>query len=162
MRARALSEAQLAETRLAGLGFAIADATRLMRAAFDQRMRGVGLRGSNWRVLAYLHRKDGLSQTELARLLEMTRAGAGQIIDQLEASGHVIRRRDPGDGRRWLVYLAPNIRANMADVFEVVRRFDQELCAAFSDRELDLLRALIERLRDRAAAMSPIRLAKDA
>lgn len=153
---------ELLDTRLAGLGFALADATRLLRAAFDQRMRAVGLRGSSWRVLAYLYRKDGLSQTELARLLEMTRAGMGQIVDQLESSGHVMRRPDRADARRWLVHLHPAYRAKMADVFDVVQRFDQELCDAFSDRELEQLRALIERLRDRASAMAPVRPAKEA
>lgn len=161
MGPKALADAGLLDTRLAGLGFAIADATRLMRAAFDQRMRRVGLRGSSWRVLAYLYRRDGLSQTELARLLEMTRAGTGQIVDQLEASGHVSRRPDPGDGRRWLIHLNPNSRASMEEVFDIVHAFDEDLCAAFTDRELDQLRSLVERLRDRAAAMSPVRLARD-
>ncbi|HEX8901338.1 MarR family transcriptional regulator [Vitreimonas sp.] len=161
MTASRSEEASLLDTRLAGLGFAIADATRLMRSAFDARMRQVGLRGSSWRVLAYLYRQDGLSQTELARLLEITRAGAGQMIDQLEASGHVRRKSDPADGRRWRVYLDPRIRETMAQVFDVVRRFDEDLCAAFTDDELEALRALIERLRDRASAMGAIRAAPD-
>lgn len=157
----AQAQDELADTRLTRLGFALADATRLMRAAFDQRMRTLGLRGSSWRVLAYLYRKDGLSQTELARLLEVTRAGAGQIVDQLEASGHVSRRPDRADARRWLVHLHPECRAKMSDVFDVVQRFDRDLCEAFSDRELEQLRGLVERLRDRAGAMAPIRPAKE-
>jgi len=161
MESQARAEARLLDTRLAGLGFAIADATRLMRSVLDQRMQRIGLRGSSWRVLAYLYREDGLSQTGLARLLEMTRAGTGQIVDQLEASGHVSRRADPRDGRRWRIYLSPNVRASMREVFDVVRTFDEDLCAAFTDRELDLLRELIERLRDRAASMSPVQIAKE-
>nr|WP_281721298.1 MarR family transcriptional regulator [Nitrosomonas nitrosa] len=154
-------QVEFADTRLTRLGFALADATRLMRAAFDHRMRSIGLRGSGWRVLAYLYRKDGLSQTELARLLEVTRAAVGQTVDQLEASGHVIRRSDRGDARRWLVHLHPECRAKMSDMFDVVRGFENDLCDVFSDRELEQLYGLVERLRDRASAIAPIRPAKE-
>ncbi len=153
MRAPALVEARLVQTSLTGLGFAMADATRLMRAAFDRRMRGVGLRGSSWRVLAYLYRQDGLSQTELAQLLELTRAGVGQILDQLEASGHVERREDTSDARRWRVFLSARIRAEVGSLLNIVREFEDELSVAFSAEELEVLRGLIDRLRERAAIM---------
>ncbi len=81
------------------VGFALADATRLVRAVFDARMKQAGLRGSTWRVLAYLHRNDGMTQTQLAEYLEVSRAAVGQMIDQLEAARFVRRRPDPQDAR---------------------------------------------------------------
>lgn len=153
MRVRALAEAELVETRLAGLGFAIAEATRLMRGAFDRRMRVAGLRGSSWRVLAYLYRQDGLSQTELAQLLELTRAGVGQILDQLEASGHIERRDDKSDARRRRVFLSARMRAEVGPLLNIVREFEDELSVAFSDDEIEALRGLVDRLRERAAIM---------
>ncbi len=149
MRARG----ELVETRLAGLGFALADATRLVRTAFDARMRETGLRGSAWRVLAYLHRQDGLSQTELAQLLELTRAGVGQIVDELQASGHIERREDKSDARRWRVFLSASTRTEIAPLHNIVRAFENELSVTFSDEEIEVLRALVDRLRERAAIM---------
>lgn len=74
------------------LGFALADVTRLLRTVYDARLSGKGLSGASWRVLAYLYREDGLTQTKLANLLEVSRPAIGQMIDRLEASGFVERR----------------------------------------------------------------------
>jgi len=46
----------------------MADVTRLLRAVYDVRLSGRGLIGATWRVLAYLYREDGLTQTKLADL----------------------------------------------------------------------------------------------
>ena len=45
-------------------GFQLAEVTRLMRAAFDQRMRAIGLTSATWRVLVYLGRSDGRTQID--------------------------------------------------------------------------------------------------
>ncbi len=153
MRARVQREVDLVPTRWAGVGFALADATRLMRGALGRCMRGAGLRGSSWRVLAYLYREDGLSQTELAQLLELTRAGVGQILDQLEAAGHIERRRDVSDARRRRVFLSARMHAEVAPLLNMVREFEDELSVAFSDDEIEALRSLLDRLRERAAIM---------
>lgn len=69
------------------LGFALADVTRLLRITYDTRLSADGLSGASWRVLAYLYRQDGLTQTQLAELLEVSRPAIGQMIDRLEGGG---------------------------------------------------------------------------
>ena len=59
------------------IGFGMADVMRLMRLAFDQRMRILGLTGSTWRVVAYLSRQDGQTQAQLADHLEISRVALG-------------------------------------------------------------------------------------
>ena len=60
-----------------------------MRAAFDRRVRRIGLTRSQWQVLSLLHRRPGVSQSELAEMLEVERATAGRMIDRLEQKGWV-------------------------------------------------------------------------
>src|SRR5687767_15536469 len=67
------------------IGFLISDVARLMRASFDRRVRRIGLTRSQWLVLSLLYRRPGISQTELAEMLEVERATAGRMIDRLEA-----------------------------------------------------------------------------
>ncbi len=45
------------------VGFLIADVARMMRSAFDRRVRRIGLTRAQWQVLAILHRRPGLSQS---------------------------------------------------------------------------------------------------
>ena len=99
-----------------GTGYLLADVTRLMRAAFDEKMQELDLTASTWRVLVYLRRSDGISQADLARLLDVSRASLGQVIDRLEKSGHVVRVEHSDDRRVWRVHLTAKARAMMPDV----------------------------------------------
>lgn len=138
-----------------GMGFALADVTRLMRAMLDARMRELGLNGSTWRVLAYLYREDGQTQAQLARLLEVSRAAVGQMIDRLEASGHVERREDQGDRRTWRVHLTARTHAEVPALIETARVLEAEFFAGLAEDEINQLGALVSRLRERLIVAQP-------
>ena len=57
-----------------------------------------GLRQSHFRLLANVP-PDGITVTELAELLQMTKQAAGQFVTQLESTGHLETRADPADRR---------------------------------------------------------------
>ena len=61
------------------LGYLLDDAARLMRRAFDARIRHLGLTRAQWFVLAQLYREDGYTQTNLAKLADMDRATASEF-----------------------------------------------------------------------------------
>jgi DNA-binding MarR family transcriptional regulator len=58
-------------------------------------------------ALTRLHRHPGISQSDLADMMEIERASAGRMIDRLEANGWVERRALDGDRRVKRVYLTP-------------------------------------------------------
>ena len=88
------------------LGFLMHDVSRLRRAIFDDFMRPLGVTRSQWWVLAYLSRHDGMIQSDLASALDLGKAALGGLIDRLEASGFIVRRADDVDRRAKRVYLA--------------------------------------------------------
>lgn len=96
-----------ADTARAGirLGFLIHDVSRLRRKAFDQLMRPLAVTGAQWWVLAHLSRHDGMTQTQLAELLEVGMSSLGDVVEDLERGGWVERRPDPLDQRAKRVYL---------------------------------------------------------
>lgn len=87
------------------LGFLMHDVSRLRRMAFDNFMKPLGVTRSQWWVLAYLSRYDGMIQSDLASILELGKAALGGLIDRLEASGFIQRRPDAVDRRVKRVYL---------------------------------------------------------
>ena len=89
------------------VGFLLADATRMLRSEFDRRASAYGLTGVQWRVICYLAREDGMTQSELAQELEKDPTSIGRTIDRLERGGFVARQRVPHDGRAWKVVLRP-------------------------------------------------------
>ena len=87
------------------LGFLIHDVSRLRRVVFDRSLKPFGSTRSQWWVLAFLSRDDGMTQSKLAEELDVGKVGLGGLIDRLEAAGLVERRASPGDRRVKRVFL---------------------------------------------------------
>ncbi len=107
--------------------FLIYDVARLMRTRADRRARRRGMTRAQWVVLAWLELKPGLSQVELADLVEVEPITVARLIDRLEASGVVERRPDARDRRIRRLFLTDSaaplldeIRAYRAEVSETI------------------------------------------
>ena len=90
----------------ARLGFLMHDVSRLRRSVFDEFMKPLGVTRSQWWVLAYLSRHDGMIQSDLANVLELGKAALGGLIDRLEAGGFIMRRPDELDRRVKRIFLS--------------------------------------------------------
>jgi DNA-binding MarR family transcriptional regulator len=91
-------------------GFLVHDVARLMRVAYDRRARELGLTRSQWWVLNNLFRNQGVTQSELADLLEIEKPSLGRLLDRLEAKGWIERRADPADRRANRLYLTGEVQ----------------------------------------------------
>jgi MarR family transcriptional regulator for hemolysin len=82
-------------------GFLIHDVSRLRRTIYDQRLKPYGITRSQWWVMANLSRRncDGMTQIDLARLLEVGKVTLGGLIDRLEQGDFVVRMADKVDRR---------------------------------------------------------------
>ena len=87
-------------------GFLIHDVARLMRTALDRRMKPLGLTRSQWWVLNHLFFHQGISQSDLAKILDIERATLGRLLDRLEAKQWIYRQSDKSDRRVNRVYLS--------------------------------------------------------
>jgi DNA-binding MarR family transcriptional regulator len=86
-------------------GFLIHDVSRLRRVVVDRSLKPLGITRSQWWVLAFLSRRDGMTQSALAADLDLTKVAIGGLLDRMEASGFIERRADRNDGRARRVYL---------------------------------------------------------
>ncbi len=93
------------------IGFLVNDISRLISTEYNRIMKPLGLTRAQWRVIVHLHRNDGMTQSELAELLDVGKVSVGGLIDRLEHSGWVERRNDPTDRRSNLVFLTKKGRA---------------------------------------------------
>lgn len=103
-------------TPLDELAFLLEEVPRSLRRNFDERIQAHGLSLTQWRILAYLLRDPGISQTELARFLELERMTIGLALDKMEDRGLVERRRSSTDRRVQLVYATPKAVALLPEL----------------------------------------------
>jgi MarR family transcriptional regulator for hemolysin len=47
----------------------------------------------------HIYEQEGLTQTELAELMQMGRASLGKLLERLEVKGWIERRADASDSR---------------------------------------------------------------
>jgi DNA-binding MarR family transcriptional regulator len=98
------------------VGFLLSDVSRLMRRRFDERARSSGASVAQWRVLKILQRQPGLNQGQIAEMLEVEPITSCRMIDRLEESGFVERRRDPSDRRAWRIHLTDAAQPVLTDL----------------------------------------------
>ncbi len=87
--------------------FLLHDLARHLRLDADRRAGAYGLTRAQWVILYWLEKQPGLSQKELAEIVEVEPITIGRLIDRLEASGLVERRADPHDRRIWRLHILP-------------------------------------------------------
>ena len=132
-------------------GFLLNDVARLMRTAYDRRIRKLGLTRAQWWVLTHLYRSNGVSQTELAETLEIEKPTLGRLLDRLEAKGWVRREHDASDRRVWRVHLTdevePALRTMRTIAADLRRDALTGISAAERERFVDTLLSIKENLR---------------
>ncbi|WP_317933178.1 MarR family transcriptional regulator [Halioxenophilus sp. WMMB6] len=89
------------------VGVILADVSRLMRRAFNEKARNIGITRPQWYVLTTLKRNEGINQGGLAEILDIEPITLCRILDRLQQAELVERRRDPADRRVWRLYLLP-------------------------------------------------------
>jgi len=118
-------------------GFLIHDVSRLRRVVVDRALKPAGITRSQWWVLAFLSRRDGMTQTALAHDLDLTKVAIGGLLDRMEAAGFVERRNDQSDGRARRVYLTKAGSKLVSIIRSNVEKIELEILDRITDDELN-------------------------
>jgi len=119
------------------LGFLIHDVSRLRRSAFDRCLKHLNVTRSQWWVLAYLSREDGMTQSQLAEELDLGKVAVGGLIDRLEKSGLVRREADATDRRVNRVFLEPKSKQLIARMRKVSHAMNETILDGLVDARLE-------------------------
>lgn len=83
----------------------LVESSRLLRNYIDQRAKGRGTTRAQWIVLFRLRQQEGLSQVDLAEVLELQPISLVRLLDRLVDQGLLERRPDPRDRRANRLFL---------------------------------------------------------
>jgi DNA-binding MarR family transcriptional regulator len=129
-------------------GFLIHDVSRLRRVVVDRALKPQGITRSQWWVLAFLSRRDGMKQTALADDLDLTRVAIGGLLDRMEAGGFVERRADASDGRARRVFLTRAGAKLVSAIRKSVEKVELEILAKISEEDLNHAAATLVALKE--------------
>src|SRR5437588_3436160 len=98
----------------------LVESSRLLRNYIDNRSKARGTTRAQWIVLFRLRQQEGLSQVDLAEVLELQPISLVRLLDRLVEHGLLERRPDPKDRRANRLFLtAPGRR--LADDLDSLR-----------------------------------------
>jgi len=135
------------------IGFLISDVARLLRTAFDRRVRRLGLTRSQWLVINRLHRRPGATQSELAEMLEVEKATAGRMIDRMEKKGWVVRRPDAADRRVNRLHLSAEADLIQVQLAQIAERTVDDALALLSSAEIEEFSQSMRRVKRQLQSM---------
>lgn len=135
------------------LGFLMHDVSRLRRIVFDNLMKPLGVTRSQWWVLAYLSRHDGMAQSDLANMLELGKAALGGIIDRLEVSGFIMRNPDPVDRRIKRVFLTTLGKQTIKEMRVISHDMSEQILEGLDNNERVLLADMLNKVKHNLLAI---------
>jgi DNA-binding MarR family transcriptional regulator len=116
-------------------GFILHDVARLLRTAYDRRMKALGLTRSQWWVLTHLYRNDGVTQSELADILEIERPTLGRLLDRLASNGWIRREEHAQDRRAKRVCLTEEVKPAMKAMREAAAELRRDALAGLTPEQ---------------------------
>lgn len=128
--------------------FLLHDVSRYIRYAFDARARSIGVTRPQYRVLLFLARNEGPSQSEIADALDVERITLGRMVDRMAEAGLVERREDPSDRRVWRLHMLPAAQGLVDRLTAIGAEVEAEALSHLEPGERDTLRRLLATMRD--------------
>lgn len=124
----------------------------LMRTRFDQRARCHDMTRAQWMILVKLDRSPGLTQNELAQIVEVEPITVARLIDRLEARGFVERRHDPNDRRVWRLHLLPAAEPLLEEIVVARREIFDTLLADVAPEAVAVAEATLRLMKSNLTA----------
>jgi DNA-binding MarR family transcriptional regulator len=127
------------------------ESSRLLRNYIDNRAKGRGTTRAQWIVLFQLRQQEGLSQVDLADVLELQPISLVRLLDRLVEHGLLERRPDPRDRRANRLFLTAGGRQLVDDLDSlrdaIATDVLQDIPAEAIETSLETLRDIKERIK---------------
>jgi DNA-binding MarR family transcriptional regulator len=123
----------------------LVESSRLLRNYIDHRAKNRGTTRAQWIVLFRLREREGLSQVDLADVLELQPISLVRLLDRLVELGLLERRHDPRDRRANRLFLTARGR-QLVDDLDSVR--DSIAADVLQDVSADSIRTSLETLKN--------------
>ncbi|MEO0030455.1 MAG: hypothetical protein RIS94_213 [Pseudomonadota bacterium] len=146
---------ELPSAQLFTFGYLVHDVSRIRRTVMDLVMRPYGITRSQWSMLSALSRggNNGLTQVDLARLMEVGKVTVGGLVDRLEASGHVERRADATDRRAKRVFITDKGYDVISLMIEVSATANRRVLSGSTPEEINICENVLARAKKQLKAI---------
>jgi MarR family transcriptional regulator for hemolysin len=132
----------------------LVESSRLLRNYIDHRAKVRGSTRAQWIVLFRLRQQEGLSQVDLADVLELQPISLVRLLDRLVEHGLLERRHDPNDRRANRLFLTASGRQLVDDLDSLRDDIATDVLQDLSDDAIKTSLAALRDIKDRIKTLS--------
>ncbi|NPU15353.1 MarR family transcriptional regulator [Bradyrhizobium sp. 83012] len=132
----------------------LVESSRILRNYIDHRAKQRGTTRAQWVVLFRLRAQEGLSQVDLAEVLELQPISLVRLLDRLVEQGLLERRHDPRDRRANRVYLTAAGRQLVDELDELRDAIAADVLHDIPDDAVAASLATLRELKERIKTLS--------
>jgi DNA-binding MarR family transcriptional regulator len=132
----------------------LVESSRLLRNYIDHRAKGRGSTRAQWIVLFRLRQQEGLSQVDLADVLELQPISLVRLLDRLVEHGLLERRIDPRDRRANRLFLTASGRQLVDDLDSLRDAIAADVLRDIPASALEVSLATLGNIKDRIKSLA--------
>lgn len=132
----------------------LVETSRLLRNFIDHRAKSRGTTRAQWIVLFRLRQQEGLSQVDLADVLELQPISLVRLLDRLVEHGLLERRHDPKDRRANRLFLTANGRQLVDDLDSLRDAIATDLMHDMPSQTVETTLHALRDIKDRIKSLS--------
>lgn len=136
------------------IGYLVHDVARLFRRRFEEEASVHGFTLPQWRALAEISRNEGISQVQLAAIVDIDQMTVSGIVSRLEKRGLIERYPDPNDSRAKLARLSPAGIELVGTAKNVGRALYEDALTGLSAADRETVTAGLRQIRDNLNRMA--------
>ncbi len=132
----------------------LVESSRLLRNYIDHRAKGRGTTRAQWIVLFRLREQEGLSQVDLADVLELQPISLVRLLDRLVEHGLLERQHDPRDRRANRLFLTAAGRQLVDDLDSLRASIAQTVLQDVSSEAIQTTLETLQAIKDRIKGLA--------
>jgi DNA-binding MarR family transcriptional regulator len=132
----------------------LVESSRLLRNYIDHRAKEKGTTRAQWIVLFRLRQQEGLSQVDLADVLELQPISLVRLLDRLVEHGLLERRHDPKDRRANRLFLTPRGKELVDSLDSLRDAIATDVLADVPDQTIETSLTALRDIKERIKALS--------
>ena len=132
----------------------LVESSRLLRNYIDNRAKTRGTTRAQWIVLFRLREQEGLSQVDLAEVLELQPISLVRLLDRLVEHGLLERRHDPRDRRANRLFLTASGRQLVDDLDSLRDSIATDVLKDVPAEEIEISLKTLRDIKDRIKGLA--------
>ena len=137
-------------------GYLVNQLARLFAEGLRRRIAPLGIVPGQFPALLALWKKDGLTQKELLKTLDIEQATLANTLTRMERDGLIVRKEHPADARARIIFLSEKARTIREDAYAAAMATNEDAMSDLTESErqmfLDCMAKVIAKLQEENAS----------